>query len=109
MHDQGTRISVLLDVHAPTVFIPQNPESSNVIVVKLGYLRVKNSFEESDVGQGVIQRWDHLFLSLEAVQIMRQDWWDDDDDDVQNYDGDGDGINGDDDGGGDNDQNWYWY
>lgn len=71
MHDQGTRISVFLDIHAPTILIPQHSESTNVIVVKLGDCRIKNCFEDSDIGHGVLQHWDHIFLSLEAMQIMR--------------------------------------
>ncbi len=72
VQEQGQRYSLYLDLRAPTVLVPQNSESTNVILVKLGDLSLKNFFEDSEVGgPGVLQHWDHMYLSLDAVQVIR--------------------------------------
>ena len=54
------------------MFVPQNSSSTNVLVMKLGDLSVKNFFEDSEVGSGVLQKWDHIYLRLESVTVIRQ-------------------------------------
>ena len=41
------------------------------MVVKLGDLSLKNYFEDSEIGGGVLQHWDHMYLSLDSVQVIR--------------------------------------
>ena len=60
-----------MDLRAPTIQIPQNSESSNVLVVHLGDLSLKNYFEDSEVGGGVLQHWDHLYLRLDEFSLIR--------------------------------------
>ena len=71
MQEQGTRIKLNIDIHAPIVLLPQHAQSTNVILVKLGDLNLKNLFEETNIGQGIIQRWDHIRMNLDAMQVTR--------------------------------------
>jgi hypothetical protein len=71
IHDQGSWITLHVDVHAPVILIPQHSESSNVFHIRLGDLKVKNFPERTDCGKGVYQVWDRLSLSLDDLQITR--------------------------------------
>ncbi len=47
-----------------------------MIVVKLGNLRLTNSFEELDVlGANVKQSWDHMYMKLDSMQVLRSVHW----------------------------------
>ena len=74
--EQGTRYSFNLDLHNPTIQVPQHSESTNVIVLKLGDLSIKNYFEDTEVGgvggaPGVVQKWDHIYLNLDNMHLLR--------------------------------------
>jgi vacuolar protein sorting-associated protein 13A/C len=72
VQDQGTRIGLNLDIRAPILLVPQHSESTNVIIVKLGDLCLKNGFEDLEVkGTNFKQNWDHMYLRLDAMQVLR--------------------------------------
>ena len=71
MQEQGTLISLNVDIRAPIVLVPQNSESTNLLAFKLGDLSLKNFFEDTEVSPGVNQNWDHMYLHLDSVQMLR--------------------------------------
>ena len=60
-----------VDIKSPNVLIPEHSGSTNVVVIQLGDLVVKNFFEDTEVQDGVLQKWDHLYLNLDSVQVIR--------------------------------------
>ncbi len=73
VQEQGTLISLNIDIRAPIVLVPQNSESTNLLAFKLGDLSLKNFFEDTEVSSGVNQNWDHMYLHLDSVQMLRSD------------------------------------
>ena len=71
VQEQGTLISLNVDIRAPIVLVPQNSESTNLLAFKLGDLSLKNFFEDTEVSPGVNQNWDHMYLHLDSVQMLR--------------------------------------
>lgn len=73
--EQGTKISLHVEIKSPTVLVPEHSGSTNVILLQLGDFSLKNYFEETEhtAGSGVMQKWDHMYLSLDSVQVIRYD------------------------------------
>ncbi len=71
MQDQGTRIALHMDVRAPTLLVPQHSESTNVVLLKLGDFSLKNAFEETEAAPNIMQNWDHMYIRLDYVQVLR--------------------------------------
>ncbi|CAH1799951.1 unnamed protein product [Owenia fusiformis] len=67
---RGMCVSLNLDVKAPTVLVPQNSKSANIILLKLGDLSLKNYFEQSKMLKGN-QSYDHIYMHLDYVEITR--------------------------------------
>ncbi|KAL5009893.1 hypothetical protein ScPMuIL_012198 [Solemya velum] len=67
----NTKMSLNIDVHSPTVIIPQHSHSTDLFMVKLGDLGIKNSFNQTDVTVDSRQEWNHIYLDLTSVQINR--------------------------------------
>ena len=56
---------------SPTILIPQNSTSTDLILLKSGDLHVQNVFDTTDIGQGVKQEWNHIYVSLTDVMLNR--------------------------------------
>lgn len=48
----GKKINLSIDIHAPTILIPQKSDSSSLLVVSLGELKIDNLFKTAYTGTG---------------------------------------------------------
>ena len=71
VQEQGSRISLNVNIRAPTVMVPQSSESTNVLLLKLGDLTLRNFFEDEKMESGVTQSWDHIDMNLDSVLLER--------------------------------------
>ena len=55
----------------PTILIPVKSDSCDLLILKSGDLHIQNVFDFTDLGQGVKQEWNHLYVSLSYVQLKR--------------------------------------
>ena len=56
---------------SPTIMIPQNSTSTDLILLKSGVLHIQNVFDTTDIGQGAKQEWNHIYVSLTDVLLQR--------------------------------------
>lgn len=75
---KGTRLSLSIDIHAPTLLIPQKSSSPNLLAVMLGDLSIENFFKEasSAAGNGGFAARNHiidnLLIRLNSLQMSRK-------------------------------------
>ncbi|XP_021923386.1 vacuolar protein sorting-associated protein 13A-like isoform X4 [Zootermopsis nevadensis] len=81
----STRLHLSLDLHAPTLLLPQKSSSPNLIVLNMGDLSVENFFKEmtrshfpyvtsgssSSVSASEVPVVDNVLVRLESVQVSR--------------------------------------
>ena len=68
---ENKRFGLCIDMMSPTILIPQNSTSPDLILLKSGDLHVENVFDTTDLGQGVKQEWNHIYVSLTDVLLNR--------------------------------------
>ena len=56
---------------SPTILIPQNSTTTDLILLKSGDLHVQNVFDTTDIGQGLKQEWNHIYVSLTDAMLNR--------------------------------------
>lgn len=73
VYQNATRIKLNFNIKAPVIIIPQNSQSSNVIVVDLGLLLVNNQLRSHDTVYSSSQApiFDDLKVGLENLKILR--------------------------------------
>ncbi|XP_052264161.1 intermembrane lipid transfer protein VPS13A-like [Dreissena polymorpha] len=71
--ETASRLSLLVEMHAPIIFMPQTSRSYNVLLVDLGHLQVKNSFEKlsSRSSSGIPAVLDKMSVTLTSVKLSR--------------------------------------
>ncbi|XP_077977339.1 intermembrane lipid transfer protein VPS13A-like [Glandiceps talaboti] len=71
----GKKIGLNISIRAPVILIPQSSQSHNTLIVHLGDLTVRNSFEEASIPEGVSVDHkplvDRLQVELNALQVSR--------------------------------------
>lgn len=65
------RFGITVDMMTPTILIPVKSDSVDLLLLKTGDLHVQNVFDITDVGQGLKQEWNHIYVSLTYVQLSR--------------------------------------
>lgn len=65
------RFGISVDMMTPTILIPVKSDSTELLILKSGDLHVQNMFDFTDLGQGVKQEWNHIYVSLSYVQLSR--------------------------------------
>ncbi|KAG1650405.1 Vacuolar protein sorting-associated protein 13C [Nymphon striatum] len=70
---KGTRLSLSIDIHAPTLLIPQKSSSPNLLAMMLGDLSIENFFKEVAAPNGGTKSHivDNLLIRLNSVQMSR--------------------------------------
>ena len=68
---ENKRFGLSIDMMSPTILIPQNSNSTDLILLKSGDLHVQNVFDTTDIGQGIKQEWNHVYVSLTDVLLSR--------------------------------------
>lgn len=65
--------SLSVDIHAPTILIPQKSDSPNLLVLQLGDLSLENFFKEARVinGNSTGHLMDNILMRLNHVQMNR--------------------------------------
>ncbi|KAH3866054.1 hypothetical protein DPMN_029105 [Dreissena polymorpha] len=73
LQETASRLSLLVEMHAPIIFMPQTSRSYNVLLVDLGHLQVKNSFEKlsSRSSSGIPAVLDKMSVTLTSVKLSR--------------------------------------
>ena len=61
------RINLHIEAKAPTVLLPQNSESTNVLEFKLGDLSLRTKSGSSEKAENI----DHMYMRLDSVQMHR--------------------------------------
>eukprot|EP00106_Octopus_bimaculoides_P016057 XP_014783499.1 PREDICTED: vacuolar protein sorting-associated protein 13A-like isoform X4 [Octopus bimaculoides] len=56
------------DVYAPILLIPKHSKSTDLLYIRLGYLKLRNFFE---ITKEPDQEWNHIFLTLSSIKISR--------------------------------------
>ncbi|KAL4233205.1 hypothetical protein ACF0H5_007889 [Mactra antiquata] len=65
------RFGITIDMMTPTILIPVRSNSLDLLLLKSGDLHVENVFDITDVGHGLKQEWNHVYVSLTFVQLSR--------------------------------------
>jgi hypothetical protein len=65
------RFGITVDMLTPTILIPVKSDSVDLLLLKSGDLHVNNVFDVTDIGHGVKQEWNHIYVSLTYVQLSR--------------------------------------
>ena len=68
---ENKRFGLCIDMMSPTILIPQSSTSTDLILLRSGDLHVENVFDTTDLGQGVKQEWNHIYVSLTDVLLNR--------------------------------------
>ena len=55
----------------PTILIPVKSDSTDLLLLKSGNLHIENEFDFTDIGSGLKQEWNHVYISLTYVQLSR--------------------------------------
>ncbi|KAH3865929.1 hypothetical protein DPMN_028976 [Dreissena polymorpha] len=73
LQETASRLSLLVEMHAPFIFMPQTSRSYNVLLVDLGHLQVTNSFEKlsSRSSSGIPAVLDKMSVTLTSVKLSR--------------------------------------
>nr|KAG5703288.1 hypothetical protein BaRGS_025530 [Batillaria attramentaria] len=66
---QNLRISLNLDLQTPTILVPRHSKSIDILMVQLGDLSVRNSFNFTNVPPDMRQEWNHIYLNLNRIQV----------------------------------------
>ncbi|XP_076036664.1 intermembrane lipid transfer protein VPS13A-like isoform X3 [Oratosquilla oratoria] len=65
----GRKVSLSIDIHAPTVLVPQKSDSASLLVFNLGDLKVDNLFKQQPGGGcGIIE---NVLVELGPLQVRR--------------------------------------
>ncbi|WAR06888.1 VP13A-like protein [Mya arenaria] len=70
-HEENRRFGLNVTMVTPTILIPIKSDSPDLLILKSGDLHVQNEFDFTDVGQGLKQEWNHVYVSLSRVQLSR--------------------------------------
>ncbi|XP_053396044.1 intermembrane lipid transfer protein VPS13A-like isoform X3 [Mercenaria mercenaria] len=65
------RFGITVDMLTPTILIPVKSDSADLLLLKSGDLHVNNVFDFTDIGHGMKQEWNHIYVSLTCVQLSR--------------------------------------
>lgn len=73
MQETASRLSLSVDMNAPIIFMPQSSTSFNILMVDLGHLSVKNSFEKPGQrsANGVPAVLDKMNVTLTDLKVSR--------------------------------------
>ncbi|KAG0722861.1 Vacuolar protein sorting-associated protein 13C [Chionoecetes opilio] len=66
----GKKLSLSIDIHAPTILIPQKSDSSSLLVISLGELKVDNLFKTAYTGAGG-GAVENILLELGHMHVCR--------------------------------------
>ncbi|XP_052241928.1 intermembrane lipid transfer protein VPS13A-like isoform X2 [Dreissena polymorpha] len=70
-HEDNKRFGIHIIMVTPTILIPVRSDSLDLLLLKSGDLSVSNKYNTTEVMPGLRQEWNHLFISLEEVQLSR--------------------------------------
>ncbi|KAK8726845.1 hypothetical protein OTU49_010090, partial [Cherax quadricarinatus] len=65
----GRKLSLSIDIHAPTVLVPQKSDSPSLLVFSLGYLKIDNLFKVAHTGGGGVI--ENILLELGPMHVCR--------------------------------------
>ncbi|XP_063887436.1 intermembrane lipid transfer protein VPS13A-like isoform X2 [Scylla paramamosain] len=66
----GRKINLSIDIHAPTILIPQKSDSSSLLVISLGELKIDNLFKTAYTGTGG-GAVENILIELGRMHICR--------------------------------------
>ncbi|KAH9508956.1 hypothetical protein Btru_048395 [Bulinus truncatus] len=65
------RISVNIEVRTPTLLLPHDSKSTEMLLVQLGNLSIRNSFLTVDFSENVKQELNDIHVNLSNIQVQR--------------------------------------
>ncbi|XP_022244299.1 vacuolar protein sorting-associated protein 13C-like [Limulus polyphemus] len=69
---QSMKLHLSVDIHAPTIMVPQKSASPNLLVLSLGDLSVENLFKEVHIpSDGSLHLVDNILMRLNSLQLCR--------------------------------------
>ncbi|XP_012945076.2 vacuolar protein sorting-associated protein 13A, partial [Aplysia californica] len=71
MESQNLRVNLNVDLRTPTLLLPHDSKSTELLLVQLGDLTVGNSFLHTEGSGAVQQEWNHIRVNLSHVQVQR--------------------------------------
>ncbi|KAL3234205.1 hypothetical protein MRX96_022642 [Rhipicephalus microplus] len=63
-------LELCIDIHAPTVLVPQKSDSPNLLVLSLGDLSIENFFKEISMGPK-LDYVDNILVHLSSLHMTR--------------------------------------
>ncbi|KAK6170959.1 hypothetical protein SNE40_019236 [Patella caerulea] len=71
IEEQNLRITLRVDLKAPTILLPQHAKSTEMFLLNLGDLSIKNYYDFTVVTPDIKQEWNHIYLNLSSMQAER--------------------------------------
>jgi len=68
---ENRRFILNITMVTPTILIPVKSDSTDLLLLKSGNLHIENEFDFTDIGSGLKQEWNHVYISLTYVQLSR--------------------------------------
>ncbi|KAL3882618.1 hypothetical protein ACJMK2_028943 [Sinanodonta woodiana] len=75
-----TRFGIVVEMRSPTILVPKNSCSRDLILIDLGDLHIHNVFDVTEVNTGGKQEWNHIYVDLVSAQMRRVKLSEEDDD-----------------------------
>ncbi|XP_048240040.1 vacuolar protein sorting-associated protein 13A-like isoform X2 [Haliotis rufescens] len=71
IQSQNVRISLNFDLRSPTILVPHDSKSTEMFMLNLGNLNIKNYFDHTSIPPDMKQEWNHIYVNLSSVKVNR--------------------------------------